>query len=154
MLRRAAPRVIAVLVLLAMGGVHVALPTGWVSLLVQAVLSVSVLIVVSGPRQWWQQVRHGKPAPWLVEHGGATALFVIDPGRARFEVITRLQEHGALTLAEATRRADDRARPVWDDLTSESAARIGAILTEAGATVRVGPRPSPSWARDVTNPRQ
>jgi hypothetical protein len=149
MLRRAAPRVIVVLLLNAVSALSAAVTTGVVA---SALRSFGFVLVFAalGSREWWRYVRHGKPAPWRVEHGGGTALFVSDPGPDRFRVVAYLREHGGLDFGEASNRADDPSRPVWDDLTSESADRLCAVLVDAGATVRVKPRPSPSWARDVT----
>ncbi|MCO8273943.1 hypothetical protein M1L60_25420 [Actinoplanes sp. TRM 88003] len=149
MVRRAAPRVVVVLVLSAGSALWSALSTGVVA---HAVRSSGFVVIVAAfaSKDWWRYVKLGKPASWRIDHGGDTALFVIDPGPERWQVIAHLREHGGLSYGEASERADDPSRPVWDDLTRESADRIGAVLAGAGASVRVGPRRSPSWSRDVT----
>ncbi|WP_433291713.1 ribosomal protein L7/L12 [Actinoplanes sp. CA-030573] len=149
MLRRAAPRVVVVLLLGTAGVLSSAVTPEWLASGLRSLIFFLVFAAFAS-RQWWRYVRHGKPAPWRVEHGGATALFVTGQGRDRLRVVACLREHGGLDFGEASRRVDDPARPVWDDLTRESADRLGAALVDAGATVRVSPRPSPSWARDVT----
>ncbi|GID97202.1 hypothetical protein Adi01nite_66140 [Amorphoplanes digitatis] len=149
MLRRAAPRVIVVFLLSAVSVFLSAVTTGAVAGALRWLFFV-LIFAAMGSREWWRYVKHGKPASWRVEHGGATALFVTDPGRDRHRVVAYLREHGGLDFGDAAMRADDPSRPVWDDLTSESADRIGAVLVEVGATVSVKPRPNPSWARDVT----
>lgn len=149
MLRRAAPRVLTLLLLLTAINIGAAMTTGVVA---SALRGAGLLLAFAalGSKQWWRYVRHGKATPWRVEHGGSTALFVTDAGRDRTAVVARLRQHGGLKFGDAVRRVDDPARPVWDDLTSGSAERLGAALTAAGATVRVGKRPNPTWARDVT----
>ncbi|AGZ45050.1 hypothetical protein AFR_33960 [Actinoplanes friuliensis DSM 7358] len=149
MLRRAAPRLIVVVGLNALSAFSSAVTPELVAYTIQSLAFVLVFGAL-GSREWWRYVRHGNPAPWQVAHGGATAVFVTDPGRDRFQVVAQLREHGGLDFGQALQRAEDPSRPVWDDLTSESADRLGAVLVDAGASVVVKPRPSPSWARDVT----
>jgi hypothetical protein len=149
MLRRAVPRVIVVVLLSAVSTFLSAVTPGAVASSLR-LFGFMLIGFALGSRQWWRYVKHGKPAPWRVEHGGATALFITDPGRDRLQVVAYLQEHGGLGFGEAVQRADDPSRPVWDDLTRESADRLRAVLVDAGATASVKPRPSPSWARDVT----
>jgi Ribosomal protein L7/L12 C-terminal domain len=149
MIRRALPRLTAVVLLCAAGTF---LAEGVPEVVASSLRPLgSVLACYAlGSREWWRYVRHGKPPPWRVDHGGAIALFVTDPGRDRFEVVAALQAHGGLDSREASDLADDPSRPVWDDLTSESADRLRAVLAEAGATVSVRPRSRPPWARDVS----
>jgi hypothetical protein len=151
MLRRAAPRVITTCLLLTVSGVAASMTTGALASVLDWVCFVLLALAVAGPRRWWRYVKYGKPAVWRLDHEGSVALFVTDPGPNRIQVAAHLREHGPLDLGEALKRADNPSRPVWEDLTSESADRMGAILKNAGAAVRVGPRPSPSWARDVTD---
>ncbi|MGW4945294.1 hypothetical protein ACWEOZ_27290 [Actinoplanes sp. NPDC004185] len=49
-------------------------------LVAYALRSFSFVLIFAafGSREWWRYVKHGKPAPWRVEHGGGTALFVTD----------------------------------------------------------------------------
>ncbi len=150
MLRRAAPRVVVFLLLCGADSVSAGMTPGAPAEALHWTCSLLLPFTVFGPKRWWRSVKYGKPAPWQVDHEGATALYVTDPGRGRLQVATHLREHGGLNFGEALKRADDPFRPVWDDLTTESAGQMASILTDAGATVRVGLRPRPPWARDVT----
>jgi hypothetical protein len=139
---RAAPRLgVAALAAAAVGfSVSGGIPgiPGWV--LDWLWLPLSAAAVPSSPRRWWRYVQFGRPERWRVSHSGTTCLFVTDPGRNRVQVAARLREHGPLDLREAVQRLDDPTRPIWDDLTDDSAGRLGVILEQVGAAVRVGPR--------------
>ncbi|GAB1644097.1 hypothetical protein [Krasilnikovia sp. MM14-A1259] len=149
-LRRAAPRIITIVVLAVAGSAAEGMTTGAVASTLHWVSFPLVMLAASGSKQWWRYVMDGRPASWRVEQGGTTALFVTDPGRDLVQVAGLLRKHGGLNFGEALNRAQNPSRPVWDDLASESAERISLLLTNAGATVDVRPRSRPSWARDVT----
>ncbi|WP_433381293.1 hypothetical protein ACQPZX_16830 [Actinoplanes sp. CA-142083] len=82
MFRRAAPRVGAVLLLVAASSAVAAMTTGAVASVVHWAGFV-LTFAAAGSKHWWRYVRHGEPAPWRVEHEGTAAPFVTDPGRDR-----------------------------------------------------------------------
>jgi hypothetical protein len=140
---RAAPRLSAVALAATVAAFSVA---GGVSGIAEPVLTglwlaLAAVAVPSSPKRWWRYVKHGRPPTWRVTHGGTTRLFVTDPGHHQVSVAACLREHGPLDLGEAVRRLDDPTRPVWDDLTADSADRLGALLEHAGAAVVVDQRP-------------
>jgi hypothetical protein len=139
---RAAPRLTAAVLAVAMVGLSAAggipgIPAGMLDWLW---LPLSAVAIPSSPKRWWRYVKHGTPTPWQVSHSGTTCLTVTDPGRKRVQVAARLREHGPLDLREALQRMENPTRPIWNDLTADSANRLRVILEQTGATVRVEPR--------------
>lgn len=120
MFRRAVPRVIAMLLLLAASSVSAVMTTGALASALRLVCFALLSLAAGGFQQWWRYVKFGKPTPWRVDHAGTTAFFVTDLGRNRFQVAAHLRQHSRLDFGEALKRADDPSRPVWDDLTSAS----------------------------------
>jgi len=142
-LRRAAPRLsVAALAVFAAclspGGSTWGVPE---SVLDWLWLPLAIAAVPSSPKRWWRYVKEGKPEARRVTHGGTARLFVTDPGRNHVLVAALLREHGPLDLGDAVRRLADASRPVWDDLTEDSARELSAVLEGAGATVRIDAGP-------------
>ena len=139
---RAAPRLTAAVLAVAVVGLSVAggIPGVPAWILEWLWLPLGAVAIPSSPKRWWTYVKHGTPKPWQVSHSGTTCLIVTDPGRKRAQVAARLREHGPLDLREAVQRMEDPTRPIWADLTADSADRLRVILEQAGAAVSVEPR--------------
>jgi hypothetical protein len=58
-------------------------------------------------------------------------------------------QRDALVVGAASAFLSDATTGVVASALQSFADRIGAVLADAGATVTVKPRPTPSWARDV-----